>query len=62
MDEVYSLFFLGDRAVFKKVSHLTLKFTLMLISNVTMLPSSKSDVDRQTERQTDYCNPLMHAH
>ena len=50
MDEVYSLFFLENRAVFKKVSHLTdLKFTLMPISNVKMLPSSKSDVDRQTD-------------
>ena len=34
------------------------------VSNVKMAPSSKSDIDadRETDGQTDYCNPsLMHA-
>ena len=34
----------------------------MPISNVKMLSASKSDVDRQTDGQTDYCNPLAHVH
>ena len=29
----------------------------MPVSKVKTLSSSKSDVDRQTDRQTDYCNP-----
>ena len=66
MGEVCSFFFFSELGpFFKKAPHLTdlncrLVHTLM---SVKMPPSSKTDVDRQTHRQTDYdyYNHLVHA-
>ena len=60
MGEVYSFFFLRDMAVFKKSATFN-GLKLMPVSKVKTPSSSKSDVNRQTDRQTDYCNPLAHA-